>query len=387
MSGFVNFVSPPSLSFAGLIEQAFKAQWRRVSALPIVTIRSHEKRVADTPGCRGIVLPVSNRRVFEMTAALRMPTVNTSERLPPCPHAVNIRYDSDEIGEIAVAHLAAVGYRRFYFVGDPPSAFSEARRAGFAAALADAGLRLENDFSFEKRNRMDPESTERAEARQVATWLSEIGPSGGVFAANDLIAVRFLRALRHCEPDYAETVGLVGVDDDYPRLDDPTEGEPLTSVVPNFAGMGVHAADALERAVHHGEYEPGNLVRVRGAKLVERETTGGFSCADPLLTKIARWICGQINRGHSPTVGEVLERFPMSERSLSEKFRKHRGESMRGFIMQKRVQRAARMLLDTDLSIAEIAQRCGFNKHADLSERFAKYMGCSPTQYRRDHGG
>ncbi|MCC5806077.1 MAG: helix-turn-helix domain-containing protein [Opitutales bacterium] len=385
MSGFVHFVSPSSLTFAGLIEQAFKAQWRKVSPLPIVMIRSHDKRLDDTAGGRGIVLPVSNSRVLKMVEGFRMPAVNTSERLPPCACAINIRYDSDEIGGIAAEHLAAVGFRRFFFVGDPPSAFSEARRAGFAKSLEKRGLRLEADFGFEKRDRMDPETTEQAEARQVTAWLSEIGPSGGVFAANDLIGVRFLRALRICEPDYADTIGIVGVDDDFSRLDDPSEGEPLTSVVPNFAGMGTNAADALERAVQHGDYEPGKVIYVRGAKLVERETTGGFSCADPLLSKIARWISSEINRGHSPTVGEVLARYPMSERSLSEKFRKYRGESMRNFIMQKRVQRAARMLLDSDLSVAEIAQRCGFNKHADLSERFAKYMGCSPTQYRRHH--
>lgn len=384
MSGYVQFISPPSLTFATLVEQAFKTRWSKLSHLPVVLIRSHEKRLSDAPDCLGIVLPVSNERVRDMAANLHRPLINVSERLPPCPFAINIHYDSTEIGELAANHLADIGYTRFFFLGDPPAAFSRSRGEAFEKALKRRSLSLQATLSFKRRDRMDPSTTEQREDEEMSEWLPLLGPSAAVFAANDLIAVRFLRALRRCQPDFAETIGLVGVDDDWSRLSDPSEGEPLTSILPNFAGVGTYAADYLERAAHHSEYRPGTVIRIRGARLVERETTGGFSCDDPLLSRIARWLCKEVNCGHSPSVADILERFPMSERTLSEKFRRHRGESMREFIMRKRVQRAARMLLDSDLGIAEIAQHCGFNKHADLSERFTKYMGCSPTRFRRE---
>jgi AraC-like DNA-binding protein len=230
---------------------------------------------------------------------------------------------------------------------------------------------------------MNPSLFLADEINQVEEWIQTTGPSAALFATNDLIALRFLKALRACNPELTETIALIGVDDNFSRSDDPTEAEPITSVLPNFSGVGKKAAEVLAGIKQTGPMRRGSVIRISGAKLIERETTGGFSCPDIMLTRITRWISKEINSGQSPKVQDILERFPMSERTLCEKFRKFRKESMRDFIIQKRVQRAARLLYDSDLSVSEIAQMCGFNKHADLTERFSKYMGCPPSEYRK----
>lgn len=383
MTGYIILISPPSLTFSALIEQAFKAEWRELSELPIVMIRTHDKALGDDPDCRGMVLPVSYQRYLEMVQKMSCPIINISERLAPMESGVNIRYDSEEMGTLAANHFIELGYSNFFFIGDPPAAFSESRLAGFAKALKRNGHRLSAELNFIKKNRMDPSATLQEDVEQAREWIEDMGPAGAVLAANDGIATRFLQALKECHPEAAETIGLIGFDDEYSRLADPSEGEPLTSILPNFAGTGKQAARCLARAINHNDYAPGSIVHVRGARLVERQTTGGFLCQDLLLTRIARYLSSEINQGRSPSVAETVARFPMSERTLCEKFRKVRGESMRDFIMQKRVQRAARMLLDSDRRVSEIAQLCGFNKHADLTERFHKYMGYSPTEYRK----
>jgi len=384
MTGYIILVSPSSLTFSGLIEQAFKTEWRKLSDLPIVMIRTQDKWLGDDPDCRGVVLPVSYQRCLEMVRKLSFPIINTSERLPPVEAGINIRYDSGEMGDLAARHFTELGYSSFFFIGDPPAAFSEARLAGFADALQQNGHRLSANLSFIKKRRWDPATTLKEDVEQIREWIEDIGPAGAVLAANDAIATRFIRALKASHPEMADTVGLIGFDDDYSRLADLSEGEPITSIVPNFARTGKESARYLARAVHHNDYTPGSIVHVQGAKLVERQTTGGFVCKDLLLTRIARWISREINQGRSPSVAEVLARFPMSERTLCDKFSKFRGESMRDFIMHKRIQRAARMLLDSSMRVSEIAQLCGFNKHADLTERFRKYTGLSPTEFRKN---
>ena len=53
-------------------------------------------------------------------------------------------------------------------------------------------------------------------------------------------------------------------------------------------------------------------------------------------------------------------------------------------IIRIRMERAGRLLRETDLSLAEIADRAGFADANYLSVAFKKQMGVSPRAYRAD---
>lgn len=385
MSDYVTFCCPASLSFASLIEDAFKARWKTLSAIPVSTYHTDFKQLTYRPDCRGFVIPVSNQKFLEMVAELRTPLINISERFDPVAVAVNVRYDNEEVASLAATHLLQVGHTRFFFLEEPETSFSGARKQGFVNALRRRGHRVEASFSFAPNNSMNPVTARNLDVDQVRDWMAQIGHTGAVLAANDGVAVRFLRAVRICQPEMADTIGLVGVDDAYSRLSVPSEGEPITSILPNFPGAGQAAASALASAIMGEGFRPGSIVLVDGARLIERQTTGGVVCSDLLLTRITRWINGEVIRGRAPATTEVLRRFPMSERTLRDKFQRAYGESMREFTMKRRLQRAARLLLDTDSNVSEVAQRCGFNKHADLTERFKQHFGTPPSDFRAEN--
>jgi AraC-like DNA-binding protein len=52
------------------------------------------------------------------------------------------------------------------------------------------------------------------------------------------------------------------------------------------------------------------------------------------------------------------------------------------YLASLRIERALD-LLDTHLTIATIAQECGFSDHSAFTRRFRKHVGMSPTEYRR----
>jgi AraC-like DNA-binding protein len=56
----------------------------------------------------------------------------------------------------------------------------------------------------------------------------------------------------------------------------------------------------------------------------------------------------------------------------------------RQMIHKARLGEASRLLLE-DLSITEIAQRCGYTDHSAFSRQFRALTGFSPTQYRESH--
>jgi AraC family transcriptional regulator len=54
------------------------------------------------------------------------------------------------------------------------------------------------------------------------------------------------------------------------------------------------------------------------------------------------------------------------------------------FILRRRVERAKELLADPRLSVTEIASRAGFNSTTQLTRAFRRFVGTTPTTFRRD---
>lgn len=368
--------------------EAFCREWRSLSSLPIrMRLKLIEQWVA-SPDCRGVVLPIGHRGVHEKISGLGKPVVNYSVHLPTLPHCLNVRYDEEEIGELAADHLCEQGYRHFAFLAIRGCDFSDRRMASFRRALGKRGFSIDAVFDFTPPTG-SPLPYGELLARAVKDWLAPLPGSLGILSANDTFARSYYSTLASVDADLLKTQALVGVDDDYPwwvKFSMGPKAPPLSSIRLNYEGMGQTCARCLHEAIA-GERAHEGVVTVKGAELIQRDSSGGFSCDDPLVAQLARWAAAAVERGEAPGMLELQKRFAVPRRLLAERFRAETGKSLREFILHLRVRRAARLLLQTDLTVAEIAQRCGFNKHADLTERFGKYMGCSPTDYRNGHNG
>ncbi len=71
---------------------------------------------------------------------------------------------------------------------------------------------------------------------------------------------------------------------------------------------------------------------------------------------------------------------------ISRLFRKQGQETFTGFVQRLRMERAASLLRRYDLSIKEIAHRCGFRDAAYFSNSFRRFHGMSPIAYRGRQG-
>lgn len=52
------------------------------------------------------------------------------------------------------------------------------------------------------------------------------------------------------------------------------------------------------------------------------------------------------------------------------------------YLTEVRIDKSCDMLKGTDMTIGEIAQRCGFNSFSYFSKKFREKMGCTPKNYR-----
>ena len=68
-------------------------------------------------------------------------------------------------------------------------------------------------------------------------------------------------------------------------------------------------------------------------------------------------------------------------------FKEEMGENLSKYLNRLRVEKASRLLLETDMSLSEIAACCCFEDQSWFSKIFKAYTGISPGKYRNQGGG
>jgi AraC family transcriptional regulator len=75
----------------------------------------------------------------------------------------------------------------------------------------------------------------------------------------------------------------------------------------------------------------------------------------------------------------------LSPHHLSRSFHRATGLGLHRYVVQRRVDRAKRLVLESDLSMAEIAWTVGFGSQAAFTKHFHQKVGQSPARLRRAH--
>ena len=84
-------------------------------------------------------------------------------------------------------------------------------------------------------------------------------------------------------------------------------------------------------------------------------------------------------------VADLCALISRSEAHFSRAFRHTFGESPHAFVIRRRLELAARYMLQTDASLGDIACRCGFTDQAHLCKLFRQSTGQTPGAWRRAH--
>ena len=99
--------------------------------------------------------------------------------------------------------------------------------------------------------------------------------------------------------------------------------------------------------------------------------------ARKVLAHIDSHIAGPIR------VADLCALIQRSEAHFSRAFKRTFGASPHAFVIRRRVELAARCMLETDVSLSEIALQCGFTDQAHLCKHFRQATGETPGAWRR----
>ena len=85
------------------------------------------------------------------------------------------------------------------------------------------------------------------------------------------------------------------------------------------------------------------------------------------------------------TLEDIAQAANIGERECLRCFRRTIDLSPKQYLQQYRIAEAAVFLRESDLTVAEVASRCGFDSPSNFAQTFRKYYHCSPRDYRRDY--
>ncbi len=79
---------------------------------------------------------------------------------------------------------------------------------------------------------------------------------------------------------------------------------------------------------------------------------------------------------------KIAEMLYMSKYHFCHLFKEEMGKTLKEYVNELRINKAADLLATTDMSMTEIAGLCGFNDPNYYARMFRKMRGISPTEYR-----
>lgn len=82
---------------------------------------------------------------------------------------------------------------------------------------------------------------------------------------------------------------------------------------------------------------------------------------------------------------ELASMAGMAPTAFSRFFKKRTGRTLSEYIIDIRLGHAARKLVDTTMTVAEICYDCGFNNISNFNRAFKRKKGCSPKTFRENY--
>jgi LacI family transcriptional regulator len=305
-----------------------------------------------------------------------IPIVFASYLHADIPNAYGIVTDDAAVARLAAAHLLERGFRRFAFVGYDGMLWSRRRRDGFVQAVNLAG----HECAVFVQARYRKERQWSQEQTPLADWLRALPKPTGLLACNDDRARQVVDACLAAGLSVPEEVAIVGVDNDefVCNLSNP----PISSIALDVEDAGHQAARLLDRLMTGAKPDPQRIVPAT-LGVVTRRSSAVTAIEDAVVAQAVRFI--RVNCRKPIQVPDVLREVAASRRGLYGRFKRVLGCAVHQYIKKARVAEIERMLLDTDCSIAEIADIFGFPSADHIASYFRSVRGTNPLTLRR-HG-
>jgi len=173
-------------------------------------------------------------------------------------------------------------------------------------------------------------------------------------------------------------LGVIGVDDDEAvcLLSEPQ----LSSVRPDAEKVGYRAAEILHELLAGTPTRRG-VEFVPPVAVVQRLSTQAIAVDDREVARICRFI--RRNAGSGINVADVERFTTLSRRQLERRIRTELGRTLRQEITLAQIAIVKRLLLETSMTLEQIAPLAGYDYPERLCAVFKRETDETPSEFRR----
>ena len=114
----------------------------------------------------------------------------------------------------------------------------------------------------------------------------------------------------------------------------------------------------------------------------KKASVGSDGQEERIINKIVRFV--QSHLAEEISLSVLAEEFHFSTQYVSQLFKNEIGVNFLTYLTNIRMEKAKKLLLNTDLPIAEISEQSGYGDYRVFTKVFKKSEGVTPSQYRHD---
>jgi len=325
----------------------------------------------------GIFNNLTNPAKTREIIALDLPTVVVCGIQKEVLGKHSILYNNKLIGEMGFDHLMEKKFRNFAYCGFDYMYWSGERGNAFVDSAAKAGRSV---YIYKQPCKKNVYSWEN-ELAYMAKWLKTLPTPIGLMACNDDRGRQVLEACRFSGLLVPDDVAVLSVDnDDY--LCEVTNLS-LSSIYFNLERIGYQADELLDRLMH-GEKVPSQTLLVEPMGIKVRQSTDVMALDDDIVKQAVRFI--RLNCMKPINVADVAMAMFQTTRTLQRRFNKALGRSVHNEIIRVRLEQACQMLIETNLSISQIALKLGYSEIRYFTQAFKREKGIGPLAFRKAYG-
>ena len=281
-----------------------------------------------------------------------------------------------ETGRLGAEYFLKKGFRNFAFYGFNNIVWSRERAEGFDEKVQEMGHTV-HYYDQQNSRSMDLWYYKPSDLSQ---WLNSLPKPIALMTCDDNQGHHITEAARHAGIRIPEEIAVLGVDNDEMMCD--LSDPPLSSIGLDTEKAGYEVARLMAQMIEEKTCMGPDII-VKATQVITRHSTDIFASKDKYIVSALKYIHDNLDKNLK--VDQVLKEVPLSRRSLEKRFVKTTGYPVYEYIYNQRIEKFTQKLLETDLTIFEIALDLGLNDSKNIARQFKQIKGLTPVEYRKKY--
>ncbi|QDH80527.1 helix-turn-helix domain-containing protein [Echinicola soli] len=326
-------------------------------------------------GADGIIGQLYNEMDIQQILDSGIPVIaqDFKERFDALP---NITGEYHKMGQLGADYFLKKGFKHFAFYGFNNIVWSRERAEGFEQHINAHGYEV---HYFEHRKARSTDIW-YYKSSSLSNWLLSLPKPIALMTCDDNQGLHITEVCRQNDIRIPEEVAVLGVDNDVMlcELSDP----PLSSIAMDIEKGGYDTAKLLEHMIVNGNRSYYDII-VEATQIITRQSTDIYATNDTHIASTLKYIHQHIE--DNLHVNDVVRQVPLSRRSLEKRFLQITGYPIYKYIFNLRIEKFTQKLLETDMTVFEIAMDMGLTDSKNIARQFRQVKGCNPIEYRKKY--